>query len=135
MADLVITAAAVVAGTNTGKDSGTCGETITAGQAVFKSAITGKWMLADNNAAGLKVPGGIALNSGALNQPLVIAKSGDLTMNAALTAGVDYFLSATPGGICPRADVITGMDVALLGLARSTTVLMIDIQVPGVTLP
>ena len=134
MADLVITAASVIAGTNTGKDSGTCGETIAAGKVVTKSPTTGKWMLADNDAAGLKVPGGIALNGGALNQPLDIAKSGDLTMNAVLTAGTDYFLSATAGGICPVADLIAGKDVALIGIARSTTVLTIDIQVPGVTL-
>jgi len=136
MADLVITAASVLAGSNMMRDSGTAGETITAGQAVYRSSTTNKWMLADSDSATAeaKKATGIALNGAALNQPLTVLKSGDITIGAALTAGTAYYLSNTPGGICPVADVGAGEDVCLLGLAKSTTVLAVAIQSPGVTL-
>jgi hypothetical protein len=63
-----------------------------------------------------------------------VQKAGDITIGATLTAGTAYYLSDTPGGICPVADVGTGESVCLLGLAKSTTFLALDIQVPGVTL-
>ena len=136
MADLTITAASVLAGANAVRDSGNAGEAITAGQAVYRSSTTNKWMLADSDSATAeaKKPTGIALNGAALNQPLAVLKSGDITIGATLTAGTAYYLSATPGGICPVADVGAGEDVCLLGLAKSTTVLAVAIQAPGVSL-
>jgi hypothetical protein len=76
----------------------------------------------------------VALHAAAANQPLAIQKAGDITIGAALTAGVDYWLSATPGGIAPRADVTTGMDPILIGVAKSATVLTLAILDVGVTL-
>lgn len=136
MTDLTITAANVVAGANAVRDSGNAGEAITAGQAVYRSATTNKWMLADSDSAtaAAKKANGIALNGAALNQPISVLKSGDITIGATLTAGTAYYLSNTPGGICPVADVGAGEDVCLLGLAKSTTVLAVAIQAPGVTL-
>jgi hypothetical protein len=136
MADLVITAANVVKGSNAITEVGTAGEAITAGQAVYKAAATGKYLLADNDSAtaAAKAPRGIALNGASDNQPLVIQRSGDVTIGAALTPGTAYYLSATPGGICPLADVLAGDDVVLLGLAKTAAVLALDIHTPGVTL-
>lgn len=134
MADLVITNTAVVAADNAVKESGLAGETIAAGKAVYKSPTSKKWMLADNNSAtaAAKTAGGIALNGASLNQPVTVAKSGDITMNAVLTAGSTYFLSDTPGGVCPDADVGAGENVCQLGVAKSTTVLAIKVVAPGV---
>lgn len=136
MVDLTITAANVVISSNATRENGTAGEAITAGQVVYKAAATGKYMLADNNSATAEVrqPVGIALNGAAADQPLTIQKSGDITIGATLVAGTDYYLSDTPGGICPRADLGSGEYVCLLGLAKSTTVLAIDIQYPDVSL-
>ena len=136
MTDISITAANVVAGSNATRESGTAGETITAGQVVYRSSTTGKYMLADNDSAtaGAKAPRGIALNGAALNQPLQILRAGDITIGGTLTAGTDYYLSSTAGGICPRADLGSGDDVVLIGIARSTSVLNVDIQISGVTL-
>ncbi|MCV0384891.1 MAG: hypothetical protein K5821_00435 [Nitrobacter sp.] len=136
MTDIAITAASVVAGSNAVRDSGSAGETITAGQAVYRSSTTNKWMLADSDdaTAEAKKATGIALNGAALNQPLTVLKSGDITIGATLTAGTAYYLSNTPGGICPVADVGSGEDVCLIGLAKSTSVLAVAIQSPGVTL-
>lgn len=137
MADLSITAASVVAGSNATTERGTAGETITAGQVVYRDATTGKYLKADNNSAtaAVRQPRGIALNGAALNQPLGVLTSGDITIGATLTAGARYYLSETAGGIQPEADLATtGEYVALIGLAKSTTVLAVDIQYPGVAI-
>lgn len=134
MADLSVTAASVVAGSNANIEHGTLGETVTAGQPVYKDSTTKKWMKADSNAAGAEArqPLGIALNGGAINQPVAVQKSGDVTIGATLTPGLAYYLSDTPGGICPIADVGSGEYVCLIGMAKSASVLAIDIQYPGV---
>lgn len=74
---------------------------------------------------------GIALNGAAANQPLAVQRSGDITIGATLTPGLAYYLSDTPGGICPVADVGSGEYVILLGLAKSASVLDLDIRATG----
>lgn len=136
MADLTITAANVVPGTNSTQVNGIAGETITAGKAVYKAAATGKYMLADNNSgvAEAKIATGIALNGASLNQPVTVHTKGDVTIGATIVAGTSYYLSDTPGGIGPFADLAAGESVCLLGIGKSTTVLSVAIQAPGVTL-
>ncbi len=136
MADLSITAANVVAGSNASVTHGTAGATITAGQPVYREAATGKFKLADSNSgtAEAKTAFGIALHASLANQPLAVASSGEITIGATLTPGSPYYLSETPGGIQPAADLASGENVCLLGLAKSATVLTLRIQAPGVTL-
>jgi hypothetical protein len=136
MADLTITAASVVAGSNAAVERGSFGEAVTAGQVVYRSSTTQKYMKADSNSVTVEARHGIgiALNGGALDQPAQVQKSGKITRGATLTPGTDYYLSDTPGGICPRADVGAGEYVCLLGLAESATVLDLDIQFPNVAL-
>jgi hypothetical protein len=136
MVDIVITPANVVAGANATKDSGIAGVTITAGQLVYRDSATRKYLLADSNAAATEARHtmAIALNGAAINQPLTVQTGGDITIGGTLVAGTDYYQSDTPGGICPRADVGAGESVCLIGLAKSTTVLQIGIQFPGVQL-
>lgn len=138
MVDLTITAASVVPGSNARTVVGTAGETITAGQAVYKSSTTNKWMLADADAATAEARGsdesnvGIALTGSSLNQPIVVQTSGDITIGATMSAGIGYYLSGTPGGICPIADVTGGDYVVQLGLSTSTTVLALRPEYTGV---
>lgn len=136
MTDISITAANVVPGDNAITEHGTAGETIAQGKAVYKSSTTKKWMLADSNSATAEVrkATGIALNGASASQPITVQKSGDITLGGTLTAGVAYYLSDTPGGVCPVADVGSGEYVCLLGVAKSVTVLAIDIQFPNVAL-
>lgn len=136
MADISITAGNVVAGSNSSRESGVAGEAITAGQAVYLASGTKKWMKADNNAATEEARRalGIALNGASLNQPLQVHRFGDITIGATLTAGSAYYLSDTPGGLSLVADVGSGEYVVLIGIAKSTTVLAVDIQYPGVAL-
>ena len=136
MANIAIVAANVVAGSNSVSEGGVSGEAITAGQAVYRNEDTGKYMLADSNSttSAARKARGIALNSVAANQPISVHRSGDLVVGAVLTPGTAYYLSDTPGAVCPLADVGAGEYVCLLGLAKSTTVLAIDVQFPNVAL-
>lgn len=136
MADLSITAANVLPGSDAVTEAGTAGETITAGQAVYRDATTRKYMKADANSltAAARQARGIALNGASNGQPLTILKSGDITIGATVTAGTDYYLSDTPGGICPRADIGSGEYVCLIGIAKSATVVGVAIAFPNVAL-
>lgn len=136
MADLVITVANVAAGSGARKVSGTAGATITAGEVVYLDSATGTYKLADCDSAtaAVRSPAGIALHGSLSGQPLTIQTSGPITIGATVTAGVAYYLSATPGGICPVADLGTGDYPVILGLATSASVIDIDIQEAGVAL-
>lgn len=136
MVDLTITPANVVPDASAVRAAGTAGETIAAGKAVYLSPSTHKWMLADSNSATVEArkAQGIALNAASLNQPVDVLKSGPITLGATLVPGTAYYLSDTPGGICPLADVGAGEYVCQIGLAASAAVLNVDIQFPNVSL-
>lgn len=135
MADLTVTAAnCVVSGTGQRRFSGSAGETIAAGKAIVLDPTSKKYMLADSNSAtvALRTADGIALNSASLNQPVNGMSEGDLTLGATLTANVPYYLSDTPGGICPIADVGSGEYLCQIGIAKSASVLSVAIRATGV---
>ena len=136
MPDLSITATAVVSALQPNVTTKAAGATITAGQSVYLDAATNRWLLADCDGAAVaaRTPAGIALNGGAINQPIAVKTSGDVTINAVLTVGEAYFQSPTPGGIAPRADVLSGDLLVLIGFAKSTTVLTVSIQAATVIL-
>jgi hypothetical protein len=136
MADLSITAANVLAGSGARTVNGTAGATITAGQVVYKDTADSKYKLADSNSATAAVRGsvGVSLNGAANGQPLRIAAEGPVTIGATMVAGTVYALSETPGGIQPVADLASGEEPVILGVATSTTVLELDIADSGVTL-
>lgn len=134
MSDLAITAALVVPGSNASTENGTAGEAITAGKQVYKSSTTNKWMLSDSNSATVEArrPTHTALTGSSLNQPIVVQKSGDITIGATLTPNTPYFASDTPGGICPIADVGTGEYLTQIGIARTAAILQLAYQTTGV---
>ena len=136
MADLSITAASVAASLQGDVSTRLAGAAITAGQTVYFDTSTNTYKLADSNSAtaAVRQPAGIALNSAASGQPVTVKGAGPITFNAVLTLGVGYYQSATPGGICPAADLTTGHYPTFLGFATSTTVLDLDIQQAGVAL-
>lgn len=136
MADLSLTAASVLPGSGAKIEHGTAGDTITAGKLVYRDATTGRYELADSNSAtsAARLPRGFALNGAADGQPLAVLYDGPITLGAVLTAGVSYYLSDTPGGICPVADIGSGEYSVYLGIATSTSVLDVNIQASGVAL-
>ncbi|UES51572.1 hypothetical protein [Roseibium aggregatum] len=136
MADLSITPANVISGAGSIIDRGTGGAAITAGQPVYKDSADDKYKLSDCDSAteATRQCDGIALNGCADGQPLAVHKSGPLTVGAVLTAGQAYYLSATPGGIAPYADLGSGDYPVLLGIASSDSVLKVAITAAGVAL-
>ncbi len=136
MADLSITAANVVRGSSSQTEAGDAGATITAGQVVYRDSSDGKYKLADSDSAtaAVRSPRGVALNGASDGQPLTILKSGDVTIGATLTPGVSYYLSDTPGGIAPYADLATGDYPVIIGIAKSASVLAVKFNEAGVAL-
>lgn len=136
MADLSITAANVVPGSNAKTETGVAGATITAGQVVYKDSADNKFKLADTDSAtaAARSPYGIALNGASANQPLTVQISGSITIGAAVTAGVFYYLSGTAGGICPVADVAAGDYPCVIGPATSASLMNITLVESGVVL-
>jgi len=136
MADLTLTAANVLAGSNATTNLGTAGATITAGQVVYFDDTTKTYKLADTDSAtaAVRSPVGIALNGASSGQPLMVLTGGDITLGAVLTAGVAYYLSGNAGGICPVADVAAGDYPVVLGMAKSTSVLSVHIVEAGVAI-
>jgi hypothetical protein len=137
MADIVITAASVLPGSDANIDtSHLAGEAIIQGKTVYFDSTVKKWKLSDSNSATVEArkATGISLNSASLNQPIAVQKGGTITIGATMTAGLAYYNSDTPGGICPVADVGTGEYVEIIGVAQSTTVLGLTFTYPNVAL-
>lgn len=136
MADLTITAANVLAGAGALVAHGTAGAAISAGQSVYLDEAAGTYKLADSNSAtaAAREPDGIALHASSTGQPLAVLTRGPITIGAALSPGVAYYLSDTPGGICPVADLASGEYPSIIGIATSASVLNVKIQSAGVAL-
>jgi len=135
MADLSITAANVVRENGGKSRDGVAGATVTAGQVVYLDEADGTWKLADcDAAAALRSPGGIALNGASAGQPLKVHTEGPITIGAVLTPGIAYYLSATPGGIAPVADLLAGDYPTIVGIATSASVLDVKFHESGVAL-
>lgn len=135
MTDISITAANVVAGSGANIENGRAGATITAGQVVYKEAATGLFKLTDTDSATAEVKSayGIALHAASANQPLAVCTGGPVTIGGTLVAGVAYYASNTPGGICPVADLATE-HVVFLGLSTTVAILNVRIINSGVTI-
>lgn len=138
MADLSVTAASCVpvAGTGTGVKWGTSGGTLAAGKPIYLDSSTGTWKLADNNdaTAAVRQATALCLTGSSSGQPVAYMTDGQVTLGATMTAGVVYYLSATAGGICPVADLTSGMYPCAIGIATSTTVLQLGFNYSGVAL-
>lgn len=135
MADIAITAASVLSGSGPRIDrKRTAAATITAGQWVYRDGE--QYKLADDNSATVaaRVPDGVSLNGAAAGQPLAVQTAGEVTIGGTLTPGVAYYLSDTPGGMCPVADLASGEYPCVVGIAKSASVLRIGINPAGVAL-
>jgi hypothetical protein len=136
MANLTITAASVVpVGSSTQRQTGTAGESITAGQAVYvDGADSNKVKLADADVAASAASVGIALHAAATNQPITYATSGPVTIGATPVVGQWYGVSTTAGGIAPLADLATGDFLTILGQCEAAGQLTVKLNVSTVAL-
>jgi hypothetical protein len=135
MSALSQTAASVVTGTGTThKTSVTAGGTLTAGMPVYKDLTdSNKHKAARANAAATAVVAGIALHGASSGQPLLIQNDGNINLGATLVLGETYCLSdAVAGQIVPIGDLGSSDYPTILGIAISTSILALDIQVGGV---
>jgi len=135
MADLSITVASVKPGTGAVLETGTAGETITAGMSIALSA--GKLVKydADSATAAIRTLRGVALHAALVDQPLSIQKKGQIAIGATVAVGAGYYGSATAGGICPVADLATGMYPGFLGFAVTAAIIDLNIVNAGVARP
>jgi hypothetical protein len=128
--DLAVTAANVVAGSDAVTKTGTAGEALTAGQAVYQKAADLKWYKADCNSAtaAVRVAQGIVLTGSGSGQSVVVQTGGTITIGATVAAGTVYFLSGTPGGVRPAADNTTGDYPQVIGMGQSTTTVKLNFK-------
>lgn len=127
MADISITPASVVPGSNATQIQGTAGETITAGMAVYLKTSDSRWWKAqaDGTAAesGSGTQLGVALCGASAGQPIVvdIADANGITIGGTVAVGTVYVVSATAGGICPEADITSGQYLTIIGVGSTTS--------------
>lgn len=127
MSDFSVTATSVVPTTSTGFGEGTAGASVTAGMPIYLDTSDNTLKPCDADASASSVAVGVALHSASAGQPLKYAKSGNVTFNAAFTAGAIVCVSTTAGGLAPYADLGSGDFVTIIGVATSTTNLFIKI--------
>lgn len=125
MADIAVTPANVKEGANASKTTGIAGESITSGQAVFLNTATQKWMKAQSDGtlleSGKGTQYGIALTTSSLDQPIVVdtLDAAGITIGGTTIVGTIYVVSATPGGICPWADLVATNYVTIIGVGAT----------------
>jgi hypothetical protein len=148
--NLAITATAVVPGATISGTSYPCqinsrlilATTLTAGQLVYADSTTtnpaGQLRATIANGTLAQAAAiGILLNGGAVGQAAQIAtgsagQASYITINAVMTATVEYYMSETAGDLCLYSDLSTADNVLRVGNALSTTVLQIQMQSLGV---
>ncbi len=132
MADLTVTAASVV-NVSAQSVSAVAGEAITAGQAVYLKSSDGKlWKAQCDGTAEEGSPVGVALNGGAAGQPIVYATNGPIVIGATTATTTTYVLSATAGGICPQADLVSTNRIVRVGHATDAAgAFIVDIKSVG----
>ena len=138
MADVTVVDTAVSPTANTVQEVLTAGDTITAGQPVYKDlAAAGVVKRADADTAVTAVCYGIALCNASSLQPIVVARSGDIDFNNAgvgagpFAVGETYVVSTLTGRIAPESDLGSGDFVTILGVAAAADILALKIQNSG----
>lgn len=136
MADIALTASAVL-GSNVSTATGTAGETIAVGQAVYLKTSDGKLYkaLAAGTAEEARVVG-IALGGGAAGQTIVYATRGEITSQSSTYSakGNTVLLAGTAGGLhVPDDDgpPASTEHLSLIGFASETNKLLLMI-VPNI---
>lgn len=110
------------------------GETVAAGSPVY--LLNNEYMKAVNDSVAASTVVGLALMSGDDGDiALVVPDTSKLYVGTILTQGIYYYLGATAGTIVPYGDLLSGDYVTRIGFAESTSVLRVDLDATGVTIP
>lgn len=134
MADITISSVSVADNEDRLGQGLNFGETVTLATPVYKNT-SGVLMIGDATDAAKDEIEGIALLGGSSGEPALLAKSGmKINVGAVLTKRQSYVLSPNnPGKIAPITDLGVGDYLTYLGYAESTSVLVVQILVSGVT--
>jgi hypothetical protein len=135
MADLTVTAASVVksTGATLTAASEVYGETVTAGQSVYRKSTDSKIYKAQSDGTAEEATAiGIALVGGAVGQPAVYQTGGLITIGATVAIGTIYVVSATAGGIAPWADLASTNYVTIVGIGSTAAVIAMSINASGI---
>lgn len=129
---VVVFNADLVQFTGGGRRSVNWGETVARGQLVRLNTSDQKYWLSKGNAANLAKVNGVALTSGAANQPGIIglpSANSIVTFGANLATNHGYYVVAinTPGAFQPFADVGAGAELVFVGAAMNTTALKFEV--------
>jgi len=136
MADLSVVAADVLGVSGNTTIRGTAGATITAGQLVYLNSSTGRYSLAQGDAAATDAVVGLAAHGASNGQPLQIITGGVVDLGVTLTVGEIYVLSAAAAGaIAPKGDLSSGEYVSIVGVAQTADNLLLGILNSGVAVP
>ena len=120
MAALTVTATNVVfvSGTVTQE---VIGETVTAGQAVYRKAADSRmWKAQCDGTAAEAAVVGILLSGGAAGQPCLVAGNGASINIGATTEKVHYFANPTAGGVGLQADILSTQYITRIGYSLTT---------------
>lgn len=125
MSALSITAGSVKKGTGATTETWPAGETITAGQGTYLHT-DGKLYKTDTNDTAAKAElKGIALNGGAVDQPIQVQLGGEITIGATVAVGIWYVLGPTPGEIIPTGDAAQDNFQTLVGYGKTAAILVL----------
>jgi hypothetical protein len=133
MADISVVATAVLAYAGATTEDGLAGETITAGQTLYRHT-DNTWLKADDTSAVKAYCRGVALNGGAVGQPIRIIKAGGLNPGVAVGVGLTYGVTDTAGGIALISERAGGDFVTIIGVATTTSRIEVNIIPSGVAI-
>jgi len=134
MADLSVTAGSVLLYDGASKGSALAGETITAGQTLYRHT-DGTVKKADDTSAAKAAAVGIALNGGAAGQPIAYLSAGGINPGGTVVVGTVYGVTDTAGGIGAISERGTADYVTVLGIGTTASRIEVAIQISGVAIP
>ena len=135
MADLSITATNIIAVDGYYPVDKKAGEAVTRGKVAYtKAADDALWIATAVGTSAQAEVTGIFLNDAAAGQPVRVISSGNLGFGTILTVGMIYVLSDA-GAIAPISDLTTSDYVSVLGIATTTSNLLLTIINSGVEVP
>lgn len=113
------------------------GEALAALQAVYKKSSDQRWYKAqcDGTLEESKARGITLMPAPTAGDYLVILKKGGIDLGATLTVTTDYCVSATAGGIAPRADITSGKYLTRIGNSTAANRLQVDFEITETAVP
>lgn len=101
---------------------GTLGETVAAGDAIYRDPDAKVMLLADANGVANQLVDGIALTGGGAGQPVVyVAEDSQFDLGVTVGSGQVVVLSDTPGKLAPDEDSAAGWLKVVMGVGIGGT--------------